>query len=50
MGGIRSDFPVNVDNNNPRSHRVDFNLGAGGPLIKITTTNGAVHVKKTEAM
>ena len=47
-GGIRSDFPVALDRNE-RSRRLDTNLGSGGPLIHITTGNGGVTLKRTEA-
>jgi DUF4097 and DUF4098 domain-containing protein YvlB len=49
-GAIDSDFPlpVNVINANgrrrPRS--VDFSVGSGGPLIHVTTKNGAVKLRK----
>jgi hypothetical protein len=29
-------------------HNMDFNLGSGGPLIHITTGNGAVRLKRAE--
>jgi hypothetical protein len=45
-GGVQSDFPVALEAN-ARPHRVDFNVGAGGPLIHITTTNGRVNLKRT---
>jgi hypothetical protein len=40
-GGFQSDFPVPVQGN-LRPRRLEFNVGAGGPLIHVTTTNGRV--------
>jgi DUF4097 and DUF4098 domain-containing protein YvlB len=48
MGGIHSDFPVMQDGN-PRSRRLDFNLGSGGALIHIATGNGGVNLKRIES-
>jgi hypothetical protein len=48
MGHIQSDFPVSmVGDLTPR--RLDFNVGAGGALIHLATTNGGVRVKRTES-
>jgi hypothetical protein len=47
-GGFQSDFPVNVQGN-MRPRRLDFNLGAGGPLIHVTTTNGRVSFTRAES-
>jgi DUF4097 and DUF4098 domain-containing protein YvlB len=44
-GSVRSDFPVTVSGD-LRSGKRDFSLGAGGPLIHLTTTNGGVNLKK----
>ncbi len=46
-GRIQSDFPLPLAGN-PRSQNQDFNLGAGGPLIHITTGNGAIRLKRAE--
>ncbi len=43
-GGTRVDFPVTVQGRNGR--RVEADLGSGGPLIRIETTNGAVRVRR----
>jgi hypothetical protein len=40
-GGFQSDFPVSVQGD-VRPRRLEFNVGAGGPLIHVTTTNGRV--------
>ena len=45
-GGIQSDFPLTLQGN-LRPRNLDFNLGSGGPLIHITTTNGGVKLKRT---
>jgi DUF4097 and DUF4098 domain-containing protein YvlB len=47
-GGFQSDFPVTVQGN-MRPRRLDFNVGAGGPLIHVTTTNGRVSFTRTES-
>jgi hypothetical protein len=48
QGRIQSDFPLpsNVDG---RSNKLDFNVGAGGPPIHITTGNGGIRLKRTES-
>ena len=44
-GSLKSEFPVNQQGEaQSRSH--DFSLGAGGPLIHVTTTNGGVKLKR----
>ena len=46
-GGLSSDFPMTLRGDiKPRN--VDFNVGAGGPLIHISTENGGVKLQKTE--
>jgi len=52
MGGIQSDFPMigappTAERGQPR--RLNFNIGAGGPLIHVTTGNGSVRFKRGEA-
>jgi hypothetical protein len=47
-GGVQSDFPV-MPEGNVKPRRLDFNLGCGGPLIHITTTNGHVSLKRAES-
>jgi hypothetical protein len=47
-GGFQSDFPVSVQGN-VRPRRLDFNVGAGGPLIHVTTTNGRVSFTRAES-
>ena len=44
-GSLRSEFPLNLAGDS-RSANQDFSIGAGGPLIHVTTTNGAVKLKK----
>lgn len=48
MGRIHSDFANSIDNNT-RSNRVDFNLGSGGSLIHVTTNNGGITFKRSDA-
>ena len=47
-GGIQSDFPMTLTGE-IRPRAVDFNMGSGGPLIHITTSNGQVHLKRAAA-
>jgi hypothetical protein len=47
LGNIQSDFPVTLSGS-LKSRKVDFSVGAGGPLIHVTTSNGGVHFKKAE--
>ena len=47
-GGIHSDFPLTLSGElKPRT--LDFNLGSGGPLIHVTTSNGQVNLKRSDA-
>lgn len=43
-GGIRFDFPVTVVGK--IDHEINTNLGAGGPPIRVQTTNGGVSIKR----
>ncbi len=45
-GGVRSDFPVPSPPGERRPRKLDFNIGAGGPLIQLSTTNGGVHLER----
>jgi hypothetical protein len=47
-GRIQSDFPTTLSGN-LRPQNLDLNLGSGGPLIHITTGNGAIRLKRAEA-
>jgi DUF4097 and DUF4098 domain-containing protein YvlB len=47
-GRIQSDFPMMLSGN-PSPKILDFNLGSGGPLIHITTGNGAIRLKHAES-
>jgi Putative adhesin len=44
-GSIKSDFPVTIQGN-INKNRLAFNVGSGGPLIHVTTTNGGVKLKR----
>ena len=51
MGGIQSDFPmtgVSPTEERGQPRRLNFNIGAGGPLIHVTTGNGSVRFKHGE--
>ena len=46
-GAIDSDFPVSVRvQGRIRPQNLDFNVGSGGPLIHVSTTNGGVKLRK----
>jgi len=47
-GGFQSDLPVNVQGD-VRPRKLEFNMGAGGPLIHVTTTNGRVSFTRAES-
>lgn len=47
-GRIQSDFPTAMESR-ARPRNLDLNLGSSGPLIHITTVNGAVRLKRAEA-
>ena len=49
MGGIQSDFPLPQLEANARPRKLDFNVGGGGAPIHITTGNGGIRLKRTEA-
>jgi hypothetical protein len=44
-GGVNSDFPATVTGS-LRPRTLDLNLGSGGPLIHVSTTNGAVRLER----
>jgi hypothetical protein len=48
-GGISVDFPVPGQEQEQRrkNKQVAVNLGAGGPLVRVMTTNGGVRIKRT---
>jgi hypothetical protein len=41
-GGMRVDFPITVRGSLTR--RVSTQLGSGGPMVRVITTNGGVHI------
>ena len=45
VGRIQSDFPMTMTGD-LTSHRLEFELGSGGPLIHVATTNGGVRLKR----
>jgi DUF4097 and DUF4098 domain-containing protein YvlB len=47
-GRVQSDFPMTLSGN-LRPQNLDFNLGSGGPLIHITTGNGAIRLKRADS-
>jgi len=50
MGRIQSDFPLPPSTAaEGRGRKMEFNIGAGGPPIHITTGNGGIRLKRTES-
>ncbi len=46
-GGVDSDFPIGLTvQGRTRPTNLDFNVGSGGPLIRVTTTNGGVKLRR----
>jgi hypothetical protein len=46
-GAIDSEFPVSLTvQGRIRPTNLDFNLGSGGPLIRVSTTNGGVKLRR----
>ena len=46
-GGVDSDFPIGLTvQGRIRPTNLDFNVGSGGPLIRVTTTNGGVKLRR----
>jgi DUF4097 and DUF4098 domain-containing protein YvlB len=41
-GGMRVDFPITVRGSLNRG--ISTQLGSGGPLVRVVTTNGGVHI------
>jgi DUF4097 and DUF4098 domain-containing protein YvlB len=41
-GGMRVDFPITVRGSLNR--RISTQLGSGGPVVRVITTNGGVHI------
>ncbi|MGH7603417.1 MAG: DUF4097 family beta strand repeat-containing protein [Gemmatimonadaceae bacterium] len=41
-GGMHVDFPITVSGS--LSRRISTQLGSGGPLVRVVTTNGGVHI------
>jgi hypothetical protein len=50
MGRVTSDFPLPADltSGNQRGRKMDFSIGAGGPPMHITTSNGGIRIKRAE--
>jgi hypothetical protein len=44
-GRLESDFPVSVSGRLDRSN-MNFNVGAGGPLVRLATHNGGIRLRK----
>jgi DUF4097 and DUF4098 domain-containing protein YvlB len=48
MGGIQSDFPTGQVAGERRPRRLDFDIGSGGPLIRVITGNGSIRLQRAE--
>jgi len=46
-GGVTVDFPVTVQGR--INKQIALDLGSGGPMVKAMTTNGGVHLKRSNA-
>jgi DUF4097 and DUF4098 domain-containing protein YvlB len=44
-GGLHVDFPVTVQGHITKN--LAFDIGSGGPTVRVTTTNGGVQIQKT---
>jgi hypothetical protein len=45
-GGIHIDYPVTVSGKLKPNRELNVNLGSGGPLVRIATTNGGVTIRR----
>jgi len=46
-GGISSDFGLNVKSHFPVGKNLDTRLGKGGPVIKMSSVNGGIHIDRS---
>jgi len=46
-GGVHSDLPGTDMANSKRDRNVTVTLGSGGPLVRLVTTNGGIHLGKS---
>jgi hypothetical protein len=47
-GPMSVDFPMTIEVRGRITHRIKATLGAGGPLIRVVTTNGPVEIHRLE--
>jgi DUF4097 and DUF4098 domain-containing protein YvlB len=47
-GGISCDFPITVERSLPLGQKLEGELGAGGPHIKLSTVNGGIHIERAK--
>jgi hypothetical protein len=45
-GGISSELDLVVKKSPPGGRKLEGKLGQGGPMVKLTTVNGAVHIDR----
>lgn len=43
-GSVKNDLPALVQTN--RQHQFSLDIGGGGPPVRVTTTDGGVHISK----
>jgi hypothetical protein len=50
QSSVSSDFSVTGGSGwDSRKHELEGNIGAGGPLVELSTSNGGIHLRKTTA-
>ncbi len=50
QSSVSSDFAVTGGSGwDTRKHSLEGNIGAGGPLVELSTSNGGIHLRKTTA-
>jgi hypothetical protein len=45
-GGFRTDFPMTIQGELSPRHGISTTLGAGGPPVRVRTTNGGLRINK----
>lgn len=46
---VNSEFSVDGESTDHSGHRLEGNIGGGGPSIEVNTSNGPIHIRKTGA-
>ena len=50
QSSISSDFEVMSSYSDKEKHHLEGNIGAGGPMIELTTHNGGIHIRKSSSI